>query len=70
MKIKELIKKLQKAEKIYGNIDVLMEGANDVIVNEVCYAEGFREKLPHIRLTDDIDAIYDIYDDDVYVRKL
>lgn len=70
MKIRELIKKLQKAEKIYGDIDVLMECAKDVVVDEVCYAEGFREKLPHIRLTDNVDAIYEIYDDDVYVRKL
>lgn len=59
MKINKLIEILQKAKEKYGNIEVLTESVSDVNVNDVCVV-NYGNDL-HVRLTDDVDVIYDYY---------
>ena len=66
MRISELIKKLERVKEVHGDLDVLMECSNDVNINSVCYVDEnpYETHKCHVRLTDDKDAIFKIYEED------
>lgn len=66
MRISELIKKLEKVKEVHGDLDVLMECSDDASVNSVCYVDTDPKHTheTHVRLTDNTNAIYEIYCDD------
>ena len=66
MRISELIKKLERVKEVHGDLDVLMECSNDVSINSVCYVDEnpYETHECHVRLTDDKDAIFEIYEED------
>ena len=66
MKISELISKLEKVKEVHGDLDVLMECSDDVSINSVCYVDEdpYKTHEGHVRLTDDKEAIFEIYEED------
>lgn len=66
MKVSELINLLEKVKEVHGDLDVLMECSNDVSINSVCYVDPNPHMTygSHVRLTDDRDSIFEIYDED------
>lgn len=67
MKVSELIKKLEKALKKYGDVDVLIDCIDDSSVNHVFYVDamGRNNDFEQIRLTDgNKESVYETYDED------
>ncbi len=66
MRISELIKKLENVKEVHGDLEVLMECSSDVSINSVCYVDEnpYETHECHVRLTDDKNAIFEIYEED------
>lgn len=60
--VETLIKALQELPIKYKNLPVYMECSNDIETRYICLVD-IKEK--HIRITDDVEGIYETYSDDL-----
>ena len=59
--VKTLTEALEKLPEEYQNLPVYMECASDIETRYICLVD-IKEK--HIRITDDVDGLYELYADD------
>jgi len=63
MKISELINLLEKVKLSHGDLEVRAEINDDNRFSHVCVVNHESDDI-HVRLTDDVDSLYYIYDED------
>lgn len=63
MKVSELILKLEKVKSSYGDLEVRCEINDDNCFSHVCVVNCDSDEV-HVRLMDDKDSLYYIYDED------